>query len=443
MSDPTDPTDPTIGPTTGLRPRLAVVYDQGPASPSDLAVSLTERMACIFVVPVNAHTEAVAPVLASFGEVVRADDVARTAQRLREFSVAGIVTYTEQVQRLTADLAARLGLRFHSPRTAELLTDKWQQRAVLRAAGIDAVRSARVDALADWEPALSRVGLPAVLKPVHGAASGNTYLVADAGTGRELARQVLSLPAPGHVRGGGLVLEEYLPGRDCAPFGDYVSVESAVRDSRVTDIAVTGKLPMVPPFRETGRFWPSPFPAPENDRIRDLAGRAVRALGVRDGLTHTEVKLTPDGPRLIEVNGRLGGGIQDLAQRAMGLDLIEYAARIALGEPAPPRIVPVGQVYFQAFHPAPRRPATVRGHGGTEAVRALEGVQLCRTYVRPGQRLAGGVATQELGRVSGVVADHDALATLVKRVDQHLTFEFALSGEPEPRTVTRAELGSL
>jgi hypothetical protein len=427
---------------TATRPRLAVVYDHGPASPSELAVSL-EPMACIFVVPVNAHTATVAPVLASFGPVVEADDVALAAQRLREFGAEGIVTYTEQVQRLTADLAGRLGLRFHSRRTAELLTDKWQQRAVLRAAGIDAVRSARVDTVTDWDPALSRVGLPAVLKPIHGAASANTYLVTEAAAGRRLARQVLSLPSAGHIAGGGLVLEEYLPGRDCAPFGDYVSVESAVRDGRVTDIAVTGKLPMVPPFRETGRFWPSPFPADENVRMRELAGRAVLALGVRDGLTHTEVKLTPDGPRLIEVNGRLGGGIQDLAQRAMGLDLIELAARIALGDQAPPRITPVDDVYFQAFHPAPRRPGTVRGHGGTEAVRALDGVQLCRTFVRPGQRLAGGVATQELGRVSGVVPDHAALADLVDRVDRYLTFEFALIGEPEPRTVTRADLGSL
>lgn len=428
------------------RPALAVVYDQGPASPSDLAVSLAERMSCVFVVPANAHTASVTPLLGTFGPVVTvdtADNVDAVAEQLRGHGVRGIVTYTEQVQRLTAELAERLGLRFHTPATAELLTDKWLQRAALRAAGLDAVRSARIDAPGDWERAAATVGFPAVLKPVHGAASGNTFYVADADSGRDLAARVLELPAPGLVVGGGLVLEEYLPGRDCAPFGDYVSVEHAVIDGVVTDIAVTGKLPMVAPFRETGRFWPSPFTPEENDELRALAARAVLALGIRHGITHTEIKLTPAGPRLIEVNGRLGGGIQDLAVRAAGLDLIELAARICLGEGVAPRLPAIERVYYQAFHPAPRRPCVLVEHLGGEAVRALAGVDLCRFFLRPGQQVPGGVGTWELGQVYGVVPDHDALVALLKEVDDLLRFRFAFPGESEPTTVSRAGLGEL
>ena len=50
------------------------------------------------------------------------------------------------------------------------------------------------------------------------------------------------------------------------------------------------------------------------------------------GGSHTEVKLTPDGPRVIEVNGRLGGGIPEMLFQASGESIMRLSMRIALGE---------------------------------------------------------------------------------------------------------------
>ena len=47
---------------------------------------------------------------------------------------------------------------------------------------------------------------------------------------------------------------------------------------------------------------------------------------------HIEIKLTPDGPRVIEVNGRLGGGIPEMVALAADIDLFEVSLRVALGE---------------------------------------------------------------------------------------------------------------
>ena len=64
----------------------------------------------------------------------------------------------------------------------------------------------------------------------------------------------------------------------------------------------------------------------------DLATAALRALGVRTGGFHTEIKLTPDGPRVIEVNGRLGGGVPEMLLQASGESLMRLSMRVALGE---------------------------------------------------------------------------------------------------------------
>lgn len=289
-----------------MRKTLIVVYADGAAHPGDIAVGLADWARCVFVTSPDDHTRAMEPLLAGFGPVVTAGSPAQAAAKVRAYEPEGIVTYSERALAYTGELAEALGLPFHGRRTVGLLTDKWQQRDALRAAGVDAVRCRRIDSVEDWADAVAETGLPAVLKPAHGGGSRNTFFVEDAGEGLALARTLLAEDRPGLVAGGTLVLEEYLPGRDTGAFGDYVSVESVVRDGTVLDIAVTGKFPMVPPFRETGRFWPSPLEPAEEHLARDLARRSVEALGIREGLTHTEIKLTPDGPRLIEVNGRLG-----------------------------------------------------------------------------------------------------------------------------------------
>ncbi|MGV9929677.1 ATP-grasp domain-containing protein [Streptomyces olivaceoviridis] len=422
---------------------LIVVYDFGAAQPGDIAVGLGDWATWVFAAERNEHTLGMEPLLAQFAPIVWIDDMDQAVAQLGAHSPGGIVTFSEKALRLTGELAHRLGLPQHSPATTALLTDKWNQRSALRAAGVDSVRFHRIDTVGQWADAVAHVGLPAVLKPAFGGASRNTFLIEDEADGRRTVERLLAAGTPGYDPEGALVLEEYLVGRDCAPFGDYVSIEQLVQRGEVTDIAVTGKFPMVPPFRETGRFWPSPLDPEETEQVFDLARRAVKALGITTGLTHTEAKLTPQGPRFIEVNGRLGGGINELSRRAIGTDLIELAGRIALGERVDVPPLPPGRTVYQIIHPAPRDPCELVAVEGTDEIRALPEVTLYRPYARPGTRLEGGVHTRELDVVIGETTGPDELATVFKDVESRLRFTFAFPGEPGVRTVTGAELGRL
>ena len=99
-------------------------------------------------------------------------------------------------------------------------------------------------------------------------------------------------------------------------------------------VAVTGRMPLAEPFRETGAFLPCVLDSSEQRDVAQMAVIAARALGVRCGCLHTEIKLTGDGPRIIEVNGRVaGGGIADLVAAVKGIDMYESAVRSALSKP--------------------------------------------------------------------------------------------------------------
>src|SRR5690349_12354441 len=80
-------------------------------------------------------------------------------------------------------------------------------------------------------------------------------------------------------------------------------------------------------------FQPAALPPTTTDAVLELAGSAVAALGVKHGVTHVEIKVTADGPRLIEVNGRLGGYVAALLRRSTRYDLLRQALRIALSQP--------------------------------------------------------------------------------------------------------------
>ncbi|MEU6221566.1 hypothetical protein ABZ845_29300 [Streptomyces sp. NPDC047022] len=425
------------------RPVIAVVYDFGSVAPADIVDRVEPLGDVLLAVCRSAHTDQLAALLADLAPVVVLDGdsergLDEAAVRLRDHRPDALLTFSERRLGTTSGLAERLGLPFHDAATVRLLTDKYEQRRRLQERGVDPVRARLLRTPQDWAPALDSVGLPAVLKPVRGEGSRSTHLVRDAATGAALAERLLTAPA---AEGGedALVLEEYLTGTGRGPFGDHVSVESAVVGGRVTHWAVTGKFPLDPPFREVGHFWPAPLTGAERPVVLDLAARAVEALGVRTGITHTEIKLTAAGPRLIEVNGRLGGFQSGLARLAGGLDPVALAARLALGGPAPAEGAPEDRVVYARAVPTPAEGGVLTRVHGVADVLALPGVESYETRVRPGTRVEPGVATGELGVLWGTADDHAAMVAVLERALATLTHGFAADpSTPDTAAATSA-----
>jgi hypothetical protein len=89
-----------------------------------------------------------------------------------------------------------------------------------------------------------------------------------------------------------------------------------------------------PYFEELGHVVDAADPLLSDDDVLHVLRHAHSALGFTDGMTHTELKLTPAGPMIVEVNARLGGGlIPYLGMRASGMDPGLAAAAVACGQP--------------------------------------------------------------------------------------------------------------
>jgi hypothetical protein len=65
----------------------------------------------------------------------------------------------------------------------------------------------------------------------------------------------------------------------------------------------------------------------------ELAARAARALGIREGPTCTRIRLTPNGAKVIELAARVGAPAEvESVRKAAGVDLNVLALKAALGE---------------------------------------------------------------------------------------------------------------
>ncbi|MCX5340270.1 ATP-grasp domain-containing protein [Streptomyces atratus] len=239
--------------------------------------------------------------------------------------IAGVVTWDEYTLVPTAELAASLGVPGNSAAAMTACRDKATSRRLFAEHNVPSATSTRVDTLAEATVAALRIGFPVVLKPSSHAASIGVVRV---DTPEELpAAWKFAAAGAGEQgpEGSGVLVEEYLSGPE-------ISVECVTQHGVTTALAVTRKeVAFAPYFEEVGHTVDADDPLlPE---VAPVAVRAVRALGVTDGVQHVEMRLTASGPRIIEVNSRIGGDlIGQLVRLATGLDLPRIAADIACGK---------------------------------------------------------------------------------------------------------------
>jgi biotin carboxylase len=404
-----------------MPPRLAVMDHPNSFFPLELRNQVGDCAELVWVVDSSRVPNGMLRLLRRLGPVVDTDgqSLDDTARELTELGTQGVVSFVDDHIVDAALLAQRIGLRYHTPEVARSLVNKQKQRAVLERAGIpgpafwsapSGLDDAHASEFAD------RVSYPAVVKPAEGSGSRDICLVR---TRAEL-RSVLTAG-----RGPGFLVEQYLedqPGQE-PWFASYLSVESVVSDGRIGHLAVTGRFPLAEPFRETGNFIPALFPADRVPALLALVDDTIAALGITDSVTHTEIKLTPDGLQVIEVNGRLGGRPPFVLGAVSATNLFQIACRVALGEPVHvDGLVPCDGVGFWLMLHAPMAARQLVAVDGIDDAAALDGVTDALLNRVPGAALDWREGTDgKIVTIQGVVADHAELAATVARVRAAIT----------------------
>ncbi|MGK4581703.1 ATP-grasp domain-containing protein [Kitasatospora sp. HPMI-4] len=331
--------------------------------------------------------------------------VARLADR---HEIKGVVTWDEHALVPAAHIATDLAVPGQSSATATACRNKAASRAVWVSEGVPSAQSIRVTSLVTATTAARRIGLPVVIKPA--ARTGGVGVVrVDRLDELPAAFAYASASAEDQgPEGSGILVEELLEGPE-------IGVECVTSHGITTAVAVTRTELAGPHFQAVGHIVAAGDPLLAE--VGPIAEAALDALGVNSAISHVEMRLTTAGPKLLEVNARIGGDlVGHLINLATGIDLAAAAVDIALGrEPdlTPTRAAAAG---IRLLHPAGS--GTVRAAKPRPELGTPDWLERLVWELRPGQQALlpprGDLGTARLGHLVVTGADaaqvHERLA---------------------------------
>ncbi|MBB5958143.1 biotin carboxylase [Saccharothrix tamanrassetensis] len=337
---------------------------------------------------------------------------AAATELARREEIAGVLCWDEARIHAAAFVAQAVGARNGDPEVVWRLRDKGRTRAALDVAGVAQPRSIPVKTVDDAVAAAEVVGYPAILKPRGLGASLGVVKVADEAQLRANFGFTQKAEGPEPVvfdTDQPILVEEFVSGEE-------ISVDSVVRDGEVTPLFIGRKVVGYPPYaEEVGHFVDAADPLLADPALLKALQRTHEALGFTDGITHSEFMLTASGPKVIEVNGRLGGDmIPFLGSLATGIDPGLAAAAAATGRPAD--LTPTrGQVAGIRFFYVAEEDTTIGSLGFAE--NALpEGIERVVVVAKPGAVVSPPPKGTVWGRIAFAVATGDSREQVADRL---------------------------
>lgn len=346
--------------------------------------------------------------------------------------VDALITTSEAAILPVARAAETIGIRTAGSRALERAVFKDRCREALLTAGL---RSPDFEVVTEdrlIQGFQSRIPIPFVIKPTRGfgkqfSAVCQTKEVFDDFVKRLKASRDASDPMINLIVNRDYIIESYVT-------GSLHSCEVVVMDGRVRCYADTTRYRSGHnDLLEMGYSMPSGLPAADQAALVTYVADVFEAIDLRFGLYHVEVLLCADGPCLVEINGRMMGGVGPLAYSAVtGQDAFELLIRLHLGETALPHGATVNRSVTVVLVGA--------RHGGAvsidfsedrlEALKRRHGIDFCTLKVAPGMvlgRFDGNVSA--LGHIIVPGADERSSAAcghqFLQELDELLGVETA------------------
>jgi biotin carboxylase len=261
--------------------------------------------------------------------------------------------------------------------------DKWAMRRHLAELDPTAVGAAALNQRADLDAFASRYGYPFIVKPTDATASIGVFRVDGRADFDRVWANVEGLRGTRTDRMSTMfvlqdfIMEEYIDGPE-------FSVETFSFAGRHVVVTITEKFTDEAHFAELGHAVPARIEDVTWDAVRACLSRFLDLMGFRDGVCHTEVRVSSRGPRVIEGHTRWGGdAIPELVRAAYGIDLGELAVGWPFGlvDELPDRPVAHAGACTRFIVGEPGR---IESIDGIKAARARDDVLAVRITAKPG-----------------------------------------------------------
>ncbi|GAA5019701.1 ATP-grasp domain-containing protein [Kitasatospora paranensis] len=318
--------------------------------------------------------------------VVHRGDIEETLRQLSAYQPVAVLTGSELGVELADEISELMGLDTNGTKLSATRRDKFRMIERVAAVGLRAPRQAHVTGEAELRSWHREIGGRIVVKPLRSAAGdGVTFCDTPDESAAALAaimgrENIFSLP------NDGAVAQEYLQGAEY-----IVNTVSRAGQHHVTDSWGSGRLTVngiTDLLVESVLLEPD---APGLDALTAYAFAVLDALGIQYGPSHLEIKMTPDGPCLVEIGARISGGeLPYYAAEAIGESQLDWTVdsyvrpeRFDARCGAPYRL----KHHFAWSALASPYSGTLVSYRGIDRIEALPSFRGLRTLVAPGSAI--------------------------------------------------------
>ena len=243
-----------------------------------------------------------------------------------QYNIDGILSSVDAGVRPAAYVARIMNLPGISEEAAFMGTDKVAMRERLKARNIPVPCFYIVKGKNEYLKAIAKFNNKCVVKAADSSGSRGIYLLKDVAKTEEVhyaydyCRQFSSTNE--------LLIEEFMEGPE-------ICVETLNSGGVCYPIQITDQMPKKPPFfTDCGYSQPSQLDDEIQNEIRKIAVDANMALENYQGSSCTEMIVTKDGPKIVEIGVRLAGDFMTtrMVPLSTGVDMPGAVVKIALGE---------------------------------------------------------------------------------------------------------------
>jgi biotin carboxylase len=356
---------------------------------------------------------------------VRFGDTAPSVKFLRVHQFDAVVALGDAPTVLAALAAEDKGIPYHPPAAVRACHNKFLARQLYRAAGLPVPSFFSLPAASDPGEAAARAPFPCVLKPL-GLSGSRGVIRADNPEEFHAAfariRALLESAEIRHAReeqNRYIQVESYIEGREFA-------VEALVTEGRVQVLALFDKPDPLegPYFEETIYTTPSREDPAVQRSVVETVRMAARALGLRHGPLHAEVRVNDRGVWMLEAAARPIGGLCARTLRFGGMPLEELVLRHALGEDVS-GATPDGPASGVMMIPIPRA-GIFQGARGQDRAAAVPSIEDVLITAKEGQNLVPlPEGASYLGFIFARGANAAEVEQALRRAHAELAFDIA------------------
>lgn len=279
------------------------------------------------VVAVDMDPNAVGFADADICLVISTIDIPAVVKAAKEYHVDGVMTLASDMpMRTVAAVAKECGLVGIDMDTAIKATNKAEMREALAAGNVPIPEFHRVSTKEEYLAIVSGFEGKCIVKPADNSGSRGVFLIDDVKNMDQV--KTAFHHSKEFSRSGEIVVEEYMEGPEVSV--ETISVDGVCHVIQITDKLTTG----APYFVEMGHNQPSMLSDEVKADISRVAIAANKAIGIKNGPSHTEIKVTKTGAKIVELGARLGGDCitTHLVPLSTGVNMVELCIRIAMGE---------------------------------------------------------------------------------------------------------------